>query len=402
MERNKSIDFIKGVAITSVAMGHTCVFLRYYRFFSLWHMAAFFIIGGWLFNAKYWENINNVGNFCWKKVKRVWWPFVLWCSLFIVFHNFLYAINVFSSNTAMAWKWLSADYYRMWSCREVIRRLLPVCVLKGNACQLGPLWFLNTMFFASIFYCLFGYLLTFLKFNRIFWLSLISLLSLIGARYYYPRPLSMIMHYVGGKHVLMAFPLIHLGYLLSYFHVDYSKMKRRHVALCGVTCFIILLVLMSRVHIIYSRCEFPRVGYLLLAAMAGFYFAMALSYVPVISSIFAFVGKYSMSILIFHFISYDIVDALRVMIKGLPWEYLSSFPILAADWRWGICYVFVAVAVPIMLNLIYLRLGNMFCRFYPKLEFFRRHQPEQLKEDETPLKFASSVNNFQQNDKPDK
>ena len=400
MERIQSIDFIKGVAITSVVMGHTCVFPQISPFFSLWHMAAFFIIGGWFFNAKYWENSKNVGSFCQKKIKRIWWPFVLWCSLFIIFHNFLYAINVFSSNTAMAWKWLSADYYRMWSCREVIKKLLPVFVLKGNLCQLGPLWFLNTMFFASIFYCLLGYFLTLLKFNKIFWLSLISLLSLFVARYYYPRHLSIIMHYVGGKHVLMAFPLIHLGYLLRYFGVDYSKIKCHHSRIIGgIICFLILLALMLRVRIIYSRCEYPRIGYLLLSALAGFYFAMALSYVPVISSIFALVGKYSMSILIFHFLAYDIIDALRVMIKGLPWEYVSSFPILAADWRWGICYVFVAVAVPIMLNHTYLYLAKVLCRFYHGLEIFGKHQSEPLKEgEETYGELISSDIQLQQND----
>ena len=62
-------------------------------------MAVFFMIGGWFFSEKYWDCIGNVGMFCWKKVKRIWWPFVLWCSLFIVFHNLLMKIHVFSDNT---------------------------------------------------------------------------------------------------------------------------------------------------------------------------------------------------------------------------------------------------------------------------------------------------------------
>ena len=207
------------------------------------------------------------------------------------------------------------------------------------------------MFFSSILYFLLGYVLASLKFNRILWLSLASLLSLFWARYYFPRHLLVMMRYIGGKHVLMAFPLIHMGYLLRRFNVDYSQLKSHTVAMLGGTCFVILLVLMSvGTTIIYSRSQFPRIYILLLSALAGFYFAMALSYVPVISTIFSFVGKHSMSILIFHFISYDVVDALRVMIKGLPWEYVSSFPILAADWRWGICYVLAGVGVPIMLN----------------------------------------------------
>lgn len=352
MKRNLSIDFIKGMAITSVVMGHTCAFPIGSLFFRLWHMAAFFIIGGWFFNENTWDSVDNVRFFCWKKVKRIWWPFVLWCSLFIIFHNFLYQIHVFSDNTDMAWKWLSADYYRMWSCRDMLVKLPPVLMLKGNACQLGPLWFLRVMFFASLFYCIAGYVLTQLKLNRILWLTAASLLALFFARYYYPRPLSFIMRYVGGKHILIAFPLIHLGYLLRRFNVDYSHMKGSSVALLGATCFTILLVLMScGTNIIYSRCQFPRIYILLLAVLAGFYFAMALSHIPILSTGFSFVGKYSMSILIFHYISYDVVDAMRVLLHDLPWEYVSSFPIIHADWRWGICYVIAGVGIPIILNI---------------------------------------------------
>ena len=253
----------------------------------------------------------------------------------------------------MAWKWLSADYYRMWSWRETIRKLMPVLTLKANVCQMGPLWFLRVLFFASVFYCHAGYVLTQLKLNRILWLTAASVLSLVFVRYYYPRTLLVIMRYVGGKHVLIAFPLIHLGYLLRKFNVDYSKMKGRSVALLGAACLSILLVLMSfGTTIVYSKCQFPRISILLLAALVGFYFAMALSYVPFISTIFSFVGKYSMSILILHFVSYDVVDAIRVMIAGLPWEFVSSFPILSADWKWGICYVVAGVGVPIVLNRI--------------------------------------------------
>ena len=362
MQRNHSIDFIKGLAITGVVMGHTCAFPWASPFFNLWHMAAFFIIGGWFFNEKYWNGIGNVGMFCWKKVKRIWWPFVLWCSLFIVFHNFLMKIHVISENTDMVWKWLSADYYRMWSCRDILMKLPPVLLLRGNACHLGPLWFLTVMFFASIFYCLAGYGLTLIKVNRVIWLTIASLLALFFARYYYPRPLSIILRYVGGKHVLMAFPLIHLGYLLRLFHVDYSQLKGRTVAVLGATCFMVLWVLMSRGRIHYSRCQFPRICFMLMAALAGFYFAMALSYVPNISNFFAFIGKYTMSILLFHYMSYDIVDALRVMIRGLPWEYVSSFPIIAADWRWGICYVIAGVGAPIMLNFGWQKISRCICK----------------------------------------
>ena len=374
VRRNASFDFIKGIAITGVVMGHTYAFPWTSPFFNLWHMAVFFMIGGWFFSEKYWDCIGNVGMFCWKKVKRIWGPFVLWCSLFIVFHNLLMKIHVFSDNTDMAWKWLSADYYRMWSCRETIWKLMPVLTLKGNACQMGPLWFLRVLFFASVFYCLAGYVLTRLKLNRIIWLTAASLLALVSARYYYPKPLSTIMHYVGEKHVLIAFPLIHLGYLLRKFNVDYSQMKGRSVALLGAACLSILLVLMSfGTTIVYSRCQFPRISILLLAALSGFYFAMALSFIPVVSPFFAYVGRFSMSILIFHFLAYDLIDAFRVMLKGLPWEYMSAFPILPADWRWGVCYVVAGIGIPILLNRISVHLS---CGFNVLFRQFKRFKHE--------------------------
>ena len=80
------------------------------------------------------------------------------------------------------------------------------------------------------------------------------------------------------------------------------------------------------------------------------------------------------------------------MIKGLPYEYVSSFPILAADWRWGICYVFVAVAMPIMLKCIYLYLANMICRLYQRVEIFGKCQNEQLKSEKEITVELTSLN----------
>lgn len=371
--RNTAFDFIKGLAITSVVMGHTRAFSNVMPFFNLWHVGAFFIIAGWFFSAKSWDDIGNAGLFLWKKTKRIWWPFVLWCSLFIIFHNFLFALNVFSSNTDMAWMWLSPDYYRIWSLQEVVKRLPPVLLLKGNACQLGQLWFLRVLFFASVFYCLLGRVLTLFKLNRLFWLSCAALLSLCSARYYYPRPLSTVMGYAGGKPVLMAFPLIHLGWLLRSFRIDYSNMGKREVACWGTVCFIVLLTLMSIGSITYSRCQFPSVCFLLLAALSGFYFAMALSFLPVVSPFFAYVGRFSMSILIFHFLAYDLIDAFRVMLKGLPWEYMSAFPILPADWRWGVCYVVAGIGIPILLNRIFVHFS---CGFNVLFRQFKRFKHE--------------------------
>ena len=133
-------------------------------------------------------------------------------------------------------------------------------------------------------------------------------------------------------------------------------MKGRTIVMLGTVCFIILLsLILIGVGIFYSRCQFPSVILLLMAALAGFYFAMSLSFFPFISRVFAYVGKYSMSILIFHFLSYDVIDALRVMIGGMSWECVSAFPLLATGWSWGVCYVIAGVGLPIILNLAWQR-----------------------------------------------
>lgn len=67
--RNTAFDFIKGLAITSVVMGHTRAFSNVMPFFNLWHVGAFFIIVGWFFSAKSWDDIGNAGLFLWKKTK---------------------------------------------------------------------------------------------------------------------------------------------------------------------------------------------------------------------------------------------------------------------------------------------------------------------------------------------
>lgn len=51
MERDRSVDIAKGIAIIAVVFGH-CVIFPYTRFIYSWHMPLFFILAGYFFRKK--------------------------------------------------------------------------------------------------------------------------------------------------------------------------------------------------------------------------------------------------------------------------------------------------------------------------------------------------------------
>lgn len=80
-KRDKSIDFLKGVAIFSVVLGH-CWFIsdELFEFIYSFHMPLFFCISGYLFNTK-----KKYGTFLISKIKTLIIPYVLFfVSSFIV------------------------------------------------------------------------------------------------------------------------------------------------------------------------------------------------------------------------------------------------------------------------------------------------------------------------------
>ncbi len=92
MERDQYWDIVKGLGIIAVVVGHTGSPLMPYVY--MYHLALFFFVAGFLYKEKY-----SVDPFFYigTRLKRLWWPLVKYGVVFVLLHNFLFKINVYSN-----------------------------------------------------------------------------------------------------------------------------------------------------------------------------------------------------------------------------------------------------------------------------------------------------------------
>ena len=80
MERDKSIDVMKGILIVLVVMAHAQG--PGYRFIYLFHMATFFMISGYLWKTR--SNLSKDSVFIRRKIKSLYFPYVICNGAFLL------------------------------------------------------------------------------------------------------------------------------------------------------------------------------------------------------------------------------------------------------------------------------------------------------------------------------
>ena len=90
-KRNTCISICKALAIILMCMGHTEGPSRIINFIYLFHMPVFFITAGYFFSRKY---VDNPWDFCVKRFKGLYLPFVKWALFFLIAHNAFFAMGI--------------------------------------------------------------------------------------------------------------------------------------------------------------------------------------------------------------------------------------------------------------------------------------------------------------------
>lgn len=94
--RIDEIDIIKSLGIICMVAGHAGA--PFTHFVYLFHIAIFFIASGYFFKQDSAMNFYTIKAAMFRKMKQLWLPFVIWNSIYILFHNFFIKINVYTDN----------------------------------------------------------------------------------------------------------------------------------------------------------------------------------------------------------------------------------------------------------------------------------------------------------------
>lgn len=94
--RNTTIDIVKAAGIILMVWGHAADPFKHWIY--LFHMAVFFIASGMLWDDMRVTDLHKCKAFILKKIKSLWFPFVL-CNVFFNFiHNLLLETGIYPDN----------------------------------------------------------------------------------------------------------------------------------------------------------------------------------------------------------------------------------------------------------------------------------------------------------------
>ena len=322
------ISIAKGILIILMVIGHSGTNTLAGDFIYDFHMPCFFLISGFLFKEEY---LDNIGTFVGKKIKGLYIPFVKYSLIFLLLHNIFYHLHLYNNSYTLA---------------ELITRTLKILTLTGSEQLLGGFWFLKELLYASVISIIFFKLISIIgiKLNkRVLFVSGILFLILAYIASISPKKIPAI-----GSKTLLATSYFIAGHLFRVLNLrEYNNIC---IALCGFSAtFIASLFIKGNIDV-QGVAMFPYFMVSIIGSVSTLYLSKSIVGKRG-ANILDFIGKNTLSILAFHFISFKIVSFIIIQLNDWPINRLSEFPVLNDNnaYLW-ILYTITGVTIPLIIK----------------------------------------------------
>ena len=354
-KRIEEIDIIKAIAIIFMVAGHSGV---EYSFVALFHMAVFFIASGFFVKETSSDSIKNVLDYVIKKIKKLWLPYFIWNSMFILLNNFFIFINVYTDNSNLLTFGFATNntIHHYLSIKEIIVGIIKTFFFYSDT-ELGrAFWFVKVLFGVSILFCLFDYLLKrFITKYRFICQIVISLVLLSVGYYLSVRHVD----FLGIGRLCSCYCLYFFGNVLATVQKLYINWNWKHMIFVLLLSTGILFILRATGSVSIGTNEYPNPLFLLLSSLSGWCFLYSVSFFikhTIIKPIFLILGKHTLIIVALHFLSFKIFAFFVCLIYNLPYYCIATFPNLlgSENFLW-VGYCFVGVLIPVLFELMYQR-----------------------------------------------
>ena len=328
--RDSTMDILKGIGILLVVVGHSGCPIELHDFIYSFHMPLFFMASGYFFK----EKVANPRNWCCKKLRTLYLPFIFWNLLFLAMHNLLYSIG------------LNWDHYSLF---DFIKRGIKILLFTGSEQMVGSLWFLKSLFWANIIlFLIFALTHKFRARNLIRAITVVFLLCAGDAmhrRYGY-------VTYDLQRELLIPF-LLFLGYGIKKY--QNKVLTFLHNAYVGLFLFFLLWMLSQwkTLDMVSNQIINPPVFFI--CSFVGFCMIYNLSFhldklhdkrrKDMIGVSLKYIGRYTMPILILH------MPILKIFALFIVDAHPQS--ILIPHNSWWFFFSVCAICLSLLLNSVY-------------------------------------------------
>lgn len=340
INKNNYISIAKAIGITLMVVGHSGSPLLIEKFIYLFHMPLFIVCSGFFFNDVT-ESIQ-LRQFCIKKFKGLYFPYLKWSILFLLLHNTFYFFHIYEQ-----------PYY----LNDFFRNLGKALFMTDFEILLRPFWFLKALLLASIIVA--G--ITFLK-NK-YQLSIRHIELLVTVLL-----ITLLFKLLEVHFPIMGDPSI-ISFSMVYFLSGILIRKYEQRIPCNIYAISIELALLllgcgffpGIIDMRYTNV-FNLFIYFLLS-ITGIFFVFNISKIIqergcyTFNNILYYVGSNTMSILALNLFALRIGNFIKIEIYQLPIDKMSSHTIISEynDYFW-LLYTILGISIPLLLNYLYKKL----------------------------------------------
>ncbi|MBR1571628.1 MAG: acyltransferase family protein [Lachnospiraceae bacterium] len=339
MNRNKTIDIIKGIAILSIIIGHSSWTIgngfNIGPFVYSYHIMAFMFVAGFCYNAE--KYANRFREFVGSKLLSVIPLYFVYNLAFVILHNVLLHYHM-----------IDGEPYTLVSMISFIA--MGLCITT-NENLIGPFWFLGMYLVAQI---VFGFIMEMssrmkAKYAKHIFTA-VATVALGAVGLYITCNQVMLPYHVQTS--LLAIPFMMIGYLVKLYW-DYLR-RWFNVIGCVVSAILLYILIQQGLagsdlsaNIIYNY----KLYYL--TTLIGIYFcisfARTIEKIPALNSIMTYAGQKSFHLMALHMTAFKIVDGIYGRMRGLAPETYGIFP-----HSYDIWWVYYLVGFGGVLGVIYL------------------------------------------------
>ena len=339
--RNRVISIARGVCIVLMVVGHSGCPDYLMRLIFLFHMPFFFFASGYFCRPEQTlrGDEKSIGLFrrILRRFKRLYLPFVIYGTAFLLLHNFFLKMGLYSPD-------LDGAAYDLPAFFAVALKMFLKMDLPSRL--MGGCWFLRSLLIAAVAIDVALYVLR--KYQKA--PIILTILAAVVVLVLRIAP--------DGTPVIRQIIPAAMGGFFFLLGMHYRKMEDR------IRPGALLIVLMMAVLAVCAAIQpmdmttpgvLNSLSYMIVAPI-GILLVMVLSKVldkTPVNEILGFLGDNSLTILALHFLCFKLVSQLAINVKGLPSEMLAEFPVIPGlGGAWWVLYSIAGLLIPSLIALL--------------------------------------------------
>ena len=345
--RNEAISITKAIGIICVVMGHAEPPDLLSNFIYIFHMPLFFIAAGYFFGEKH---LENPWEFCRRRVKGLYVPFLKYAILFLLLHNLLFSMGLMNETYG---NW-TGGVTHPYTWTQFFRRLFTIVTSMSGYDEFmaGAFWFFRGLLVASILFLILCRGVRSKTGLGLAWCAaIVCAVAILFNAYRFGFGLKIPVIPNGGLRETWGVFFFGIGVIFGQLEGRFSN-RWWLTSLC-----LVILGVCAWFHTCGMNNNGRMIDILTLPAtgVSGWIVMrhageLIASMVNPFRSLMVFIGNNTLYVFVFHIISYKLVSLLKIAWYGLDWDQIGCHMVIHynnhEDLFW-ILYTIVGVGVPV-------------------------------------------------------